>query len=52
MVAMKPYWFLRTIAGVTMDIGALLGMWNFYLTATQGRRIDVPTGAVPEPQWA
>ena len=39
MVAMKPYWFTRTLAGVTMDIGALLGMWNFYMTVVHGRRI-------------
>jgi cbb3-type cytochrome oxidase subunit 1 len=48
---MKPYWFTRTIAGATMDIGAILGMWNFYLTVMQGRRIESPAGAVPEPQW-
>jgi cytochrome c oxidase cbb3-type subunit 1 len=53
MVAMKPYWFTRTLAGVTMDIGALLGMWNFYMTVVHGRRIEAPAGvaAVPEPQW-
>jgi cytochrome c oxidase cbb3-type subunit 1 len=55
MVAMKPYWFTRTIAGVTMDIGAILGMWNFYMTVMQGRRIEIPAGSpagsVPEPQW-
>ena len=36
MVAMKPYWFTRTLAGVTMDIGAILGMWNFYMTVVRG----------------
>jgi cytochrome c oxidase cbb3-type subunit 1 len=53
MVAMKPYWFTRTLAGVTMDIGALLGMWNFYMTVVHGRRIERPVSAVtaPEPQW-
>ena len=53
MVAMKPYWFTRTLAGVTMDIGALLGMWNFYMTVVHGRRIEAPAGAAatPEPQW-
>ncbi len=35
MQAMKPYWFTRTIAGVTMDVGAVLGMWNLYRTATE-----------------
>jgi cbb3-type cytochrome c oxidase subunit I len=36
MQAMKPYWLTRTVAGITMDIGAILGMWNFYKTATGG----------------
>jgi hypothetical protein len=36
-----------------MDIGALLGMWNFYMTVVHGRRIEAPAGvaATPEPQW-
>ena len=55
MVAMKPYWLARTLAGATMDIGALLGMWNFYLTVMQGRpiqaRANAPAGAASEPQW-
>jgi cytochrome c oxidase cbb3-type subunit 1 len=55
MVAMKPYWFTRTLAGVTMDVGAILGMWNFYMTVMRGRRIEAPAnapvGTVAEPQW-
>ena len=55
LAAMKPYWFLRMIAGATMDVGALLGMWNLYQTARQGKRIEAregaPAGAMPEPQW-
>jgi cbb3-type cytochrome c oxidase subunit I len=55
MVAMKPYWFTRTIAGVTMDIGAILGMWNFFNTVIQGERIASPaaagTDAYLEPRW-
>jgi cbb3-type cytochrome c oxidase subunit I len=55
MVAMKPYWLTRTIAGTAMDIGALLGMLNLYRTARQGRRLDAPAGApagaLSEPQW-
>jgi cytochrome c oxidase cbb3-type subunit 1 len=35
MQAMKPYWLTRTIAGVTMDVGAILGMWNLFRTATE-----------------
>jgi cbb3-type cytochrome c oxidase subunit I len=55
MSAMKPYWFTRTLAGFTMDVGAILGMWNFYMTVTRGRRIEAPAnaavGVVAEPQW-
>jgi cbb3-type cytochrome c oxidase subunit I len=48
MVAMKPYWFTRTIAGVTMDVGAVLGMWNLLKTVVQGERIATPA---LEPRW-
>jgi cbb3-type cytochrome oxidase subunit 1 len=55
MVAMKPYWFARTLAGLTMDIGAALGMWNLYKTIHEAKVIAVPAGAssgvVPEPMW-
>jgi len=54
MAAMKPYWFTRTIAGVTMDIGAILGMWNFFNTVIQGERIVSPVGVTVEnlePRW-
>jgi cytochrome c oxidase cbb3-type subunit 1 len=55
MVAMKPYWFTRTLAGITMDVGALLGMWNLYRTMRLGKRIEVPVGdssqRLPEPLW-
>src|SRR5712664_1234148 len=55
MVAMKPYWFTRTLAGLTMDIGAALGMWNLYKTIHAAKVIVVPSGASPgaalEPMW-
>jgi cytochrome c oxidase cbb3-type subunit 1 len=58
MVAMKPYWLTRTLAGAAMDVGALLGMWNLYRTARLGRPIEAPVrapslaaGRYPEPQW-
>jgi cytochrome c oxidase cbb3-type subunit 1 len=55
MVAMKPYWFTRTLAGLTMDIGALLGMWNLYKTMQIGKPIatvaGAPAGSLPEPMW-
>lgn len=33
MIAIKPYWVVRTIAGITMDIGMSLLVVNFALTA-------------------
>jgi cytochrome c oxidase cbb3-type subunit 1 len=56
MAAMKPYWFVRTLAGITMDIGAALGFWNLYMTIRHGEPIPVPAGApanyLPEPKWS
>jgi cytochrome c oxidase cbb3-type subunit 1 len=55
MVAMKPYWLIRTGAGIVMDIGAALGFWNLYRTINAGEPIAVPKGAsanyLPEPRW-
>jgi cytochrome c oxidase cbb3-type subunit 1 len=55
MVAMKPYWLIRTGAGIAMDIGAALGFWNLYRTINAGEPIAVPKGAsanyLPEPRW-
>jgi cbb3-type cytochrome c oxidase subunit I len=55
VVAMKPYWFTRTLAGITMDIGAALGMWNLYKTMRAGKAIEAPAGGTPgllaEPMW-
>jgi cytochrome c oxidase cbb3-type subunit 1 len=56
MVAMKPYWIIRTLAGIVMDIGAALGFWNLYMTIKHGKPIPLPTGApadyLPEPKWS
>jgi cytochrome c oxidase cbb3-type subunit 1 len=49
MVAMKPYWVVRTIAGVTMDIGMSLLVYNLMKTilvapreATQPAPLGMP----------
>ncbi len=34
---MKPYWFIRTLAGLTMDVGIALVGINLYLSAKQGQ---------------
>jgi len=56
MSAMKPYWFVRSLAGITMDIGAALGFWNLYKTIGHGVQIPAPAGAsvnhLPEPMWS
>ncbi len=33
IVTMKPYWFIRTITGITMDIGISLVGINLYLSS-------------------
>ena len=33
LVAMKPYWLVRTLAGITMDLGMTLVVVNLTLTA-------------------
>jgi cytochrome c oxidase cbb3-type subunit 1 len=55
MAAMKPYWLIRTGAGIVMDIGAAMGFWNLYRTINAGEPIVVPKGAsanyLPDPRW-
>jgi cytochrome c oxidase cbb3-type subunit 1 len=56
MVAMKPYWIIRSLAGIVMDIGAGLGFWNLYMTIRHGALIPVPAAVpvdyLPEPKWS
>jgi cytochrome c oxidase cbb3-type subunit 1 len=33
VVTMKPYWFIRTLTGITMDVGIALVGINLYLSA-------------------
>jgi hypothetical protein len=39
-----------------MDIGALLGFWNLYMTIKRGQLIPIPPSApadyLPEPKWS
>ncbi|MHB8772195.1 MAG: cbb3-type cytochrome c oxidase subunit I [Syntrophales bacterium] len=37
VVSMKPYWFLRMLAGLTMDVGIALVGINLYLTGKRDR---------------
>jgi len=43
---MKPWWFTRTLAGATMDIGFILMVINFYQTARHGMPFEEPSAAV------
>ena len=56
MSAMKPYWLVRSMAGITMDIGAALGFWNLYRTIQHGKVIEMSqsahANALPEPKWS
>lgn len=45
LVAMKPYWLVRTVSGVTMDIGLSLVVVNLALTALGKGKAHVPQGA-------
>ncbi|MHB8482976.1 MAG: cbb3-type cytochrome c oxidase subunit I [Nitrospiria bacterium] len=40
---MKPWWATRTIAGLTMDIGILLMVVNFYKTVRYGKPLEIET---------
>ncbi len=53
LVPVSPYWFLRTLAGLSMDIGMSLLVLNLMMTAlsrpapAREPARDVPGGAVP-----
>jgi len=42
VVEMKPYWFIRTLAGATMDIGFVLMTINLVMTARKGATFVAP----------
>ena len=46
MLSMHPYWFLRTMAGISMDIGMTLLVINLMMTA-----LARPAGAVERPAY-
>ena len=46
VVAMRPFWLVRTLAGVSMDVGISLLVYNFMRTAM------VPAGAASGPEPA
>jgi cytochrome c oxidase cbb3-type subunit 1 len=39
VVTMKPFWFVRTLSGVSMDIGISLLVYNFMRTAMAPGRV-------------
>jgi cytochrome c oxidase cbb3-type subunit I len=52
VVRMRPYWWVRTLSGVSMDIGMSLLVINLMLTALtrpEEAREPIPTGVRPIP---
>ena len=43
VVAMRPYWLVRTLAGISMDIGISLLVINLMKTALSSSKNDPPT---------
>lgn len=37
MVTMKPYWLMRTVTGIIMDIGIAMVGINLYMSTKAGR---------------
>jgi cytochrome c oxidase cbb3-type subunit 1 len=48
MVAIRPYWVVRTLAGVSMDVGISLLVYNLMRTALSSRAETAVVGG-PEP---
>ncbi len=49
MVAIKPYWLIRTFTGISMDIGMTLLVVNFMKTSLAGEAAPAhPAAALPE----
>ena len=44
VVSMRPFWFVRTLSGVTMDIGISLLVYNFMRTAMAAGPLAVAPG--------
>lgn len=49
VVAMRPYWELRTLAGIVMDVGMVLFAYNMWKSATDGPPVQAEE---PAPQSA
>ncbi len=43
LIPVRPYWLVRTVAGISMDIGISLLVFNLMMTAL-GRSAVAPTG--------
>ncbi len=47
LVAIRPYWLVRTAAGISMDIGMSLLVYNLMRTVLAARTSESPTRAAP-----
>jgi cytochrome c oxidase cbb3-type subunit 1 len=46
LVSIRPYWLVRTVAGITMDIGISLLVYNLMRTVLVARAVRSAPGAV------
>jgi cytochrome c oxidase cbb3-type subunit 1 len=49
VVTMKPFWLVRTLSGISMDVGISLLVYNFMRTALAGRPAAEPAGRLAAP---
>ena len=45
VVTMKPFWLVRTLSGISMDVGISLLVYNFMRTALEPGPSPRPTAA-------
>jgi cytochrome c oxidase cbb3-type subunit 1 len=46
ILSMRPYWFVRTLAGISMDIGMTLLVFNLMMTALKSAEGATGTAGV------
>jgi len=47
LVALRPYWLVRTAAGISMDIGMSLLVYNLMRTVLAARAVERAAGPIP-----
>ena len=44
LLPVRPFWFVRTLSGISMDIGMTLLVFNLMMTAISRPAAEVPAG--------